>query len=170
MKTIDTTGWTRVLRNATLATCAEGRPYGLIPKGAVALAGNRVAWVGSKRDVPAVLPKNCTVTELNYALMTPGLIDCHTHLVWAGSRYKEFEQRVGNVSSSPGANTDAVRHAVESMLGDFTARDIHDRCPHASIDLVRDVLGTMRKEGLVVALRKGRGAKWRRAAPSGGTP
>jgi Fic family protein len=84
--------------------------------------------------------------------------------------YKEFEQRVGNVSSSPGAKTDAVRHAVESMLGDFTARDIHDRCPHASIDLVRDVLGTMRKEGLVVALGKGRGAKWRRAAPSGGTP
>ncbi len=82
--------------------------------------------------------------------------------------YREFEQRVGEVSSSPGAKTDAIRRTVESMLGDFTARDVHDRCPHASIDLVRDVLGAMRKEGLVVPVGKGRGAKWRRNAPSAG--
>ena len=94
MATIDTSTWTRLIRNATLATCAEGRAYGLIPKGAVALAGNRIAWVGSKRDVPATLPKTCAVNEVNYALVTPGLIDCHTHMVWAGSRYKEFEQRL----------------------------------------------------------------------------
>jgi imidazolonepropionase len=95
---IDTSTWTRVIRNATLATCAEGRPFGLIPKGAVALAGPRIAWVGSKRDVPAVLPKNCVVTEANYALVTPGLIDCHTHLVWAGTRFKEFQQRLQGTS------------------------------------------------------------------------
>jgi imidazolonepropionase len=95
---IDTSTWTRVIRNATLATCAEGRPFGLIPKGAVALAGPRIAWVGSKRDVPAVLPKNCAVTEANYALVTPGLIDCHTHLVWAGTRFKEFQQRLQGTS------------------------------------------------------------------------
>jgi len=95
---IDTSTWTRVIRNAALATCAEGRPFGLIPKGAVALAGPRIAWVGSKRDVPAALPKNCVVTEANYALVTPGLIDCHTHLVWAGTRFKEFQQRLQGTS------------------------------------------------------------------------
>ncbi len=95
---IDTSTWTRVIRNATLATCAEGRPFGLIPKGAVALAGPRIAWVGSKRDVPAALPKNCAVTEANFALVTPGLIDCHTHLVWAGTRFKEFQQRLQGTS------------------------------------------------------------------------
>lgn len=95
---IDASTWTRVIRNATLATCAEGRPFGLIPKGAVALAGPRIAWVGSKRDVPAALPKNCVVTEANYALVTPGLIDCHTHLVWAGTRFKEFQQRLQGTS------------------------------------------------------------------------
>ena len=95
---VDTSNWTRVIRNATLATCAEGRPFGLIPKGAVALAGNRIAWVGSKRDVPATLPKGCVVTEANYALVTPGLIDCHTHLVWAGSRFKEFQLRLNGQS------------------------------------------------------------------------
>ena len=95
---IDTSTWTRVIRNATLATCAEGRPFGLIPKGAVALAGPRIAWVGSKRDVPENLPKTCVVTEANYALVTPGLIDCHTHLVWAGTRFKEFQQRLQGTS------------------------------------------------------------------------
>ncbi len=91
---IDASTWTRVIRNATLATCADGRPFGLIPKGAVALAGPRIAWVGSKRDLPATLPRNCVVTEANSALVTPGLIDCHTHLVWAGTRFKEFQQRL----------------------------------------------------------------------------
>jgi imidazolonepropionase len=95
---IDTTGWTRVIRNATLATCAEGRPFGLIPKGAVAIAGNRIAWVGSKRDVPAALPKGCVDNDVRYALVTPGLIDCHTHLVWAGTRFKEFQQRLQGTS------------------------------------------------------------------------
>jgi imidazolonepropionase len=95
---IDTTGWTRVIRNATLATCAEGRPFGLIPKGAVAIAGNRIAWVGSKRDVPANLPKGCVDNDVRYALVTPGLIDCHTHLIWAGTRFKEFEQRLQGTS------------------------------------------------------------------------
>jgi imidazolonepropionase len=95
---IDTSTWTRVIRNATLATCAEGRPFGLVPKGAVALAGSRIAWIGSKRDVPATLPKNCVVTDANYALVTPGLIDCHTHLVWAGTRFKEFQQRLQGTS------------------------------------------------------------------------
>jgi imidazolonepropionase len=94
----DTSTWTRVIRNATLATCADGRPFGLIPKGAVALAGSRIAWVGSKRDVPAILPRNCVVTEANYALVTPGLIDCHTHLVWAGTRFREFQQRLQGTS------------------------------------------------------------------------
>jgi imidazolonepropionase len=58
----------------------------------------KAAWVGSKRDVPAALPKNCVVTEANYALVTPGLIDCHTHLVWAGTRFKEFQQRLQGTS------------------------------------------------------------------------
>jgi imidazolonepropionase len=113
--TIDTSTWTRLIRNATLATCAEGRPYGLIPKGAVALAGSRIAWVGSKRDVPETLPKSCVVNEAHYALVTPGLIDCHTHLVWAGSRYKEFEQRL------QGATYEDIAKAGGGIVNTVTA-------------------------------------------------
>ncbi len=98
MAIIDTTGWTRLIRNATVATCTDGRPYGLIPKGAIALAGKRIAWVGARKELPAELPKNVAHTDARGALVTPGLIDCHTHLVWAGSRYREFEQRLQGAS------------------------------------------------------------------------
>jgi imidazolonepropionase len=94
VETTDTSTWTRLIRNATLATCADGKPYGLIPKGAVALAGNRIAWIGNKKNMPATLPKTCAVNDVKGALVTPGLIDCHTHLVWAGSRFREFELKL----------------------------------------------------------------------------
>jgi imidazolonepropionase len=98
MSAVDVQNWTRVIRKATIATCAEGKPYGLIPKGAIALAGNQIAWVGAARDLPAQLPKRVAVTDARGALVTPGLIDCHTHLVWAGTRHREFEQRLQGAS------------------------------------------------------------------------
>jgi imidazolonepropionase len=96
--TIETQNWTRVIRNATVASCAPGKPYGLIPRAAIALAGDRIAWTGKNRLLPEQLPKRLAVTDARGALVTPGLIDCHTHLVWAGSRHKEFEQRLTGVS------------------------------------------------------------------------
>jgi imidazolonepropionase len=96
--TIETQSWTRVIRNATVASCAPGKPYGLIPKAAIALAGDRIAWTGKNRLLPVQLPKRLAITDARGALVTPGLIDCHTHLVWAGSRHREFEQRLTGVS------------------------------------------------------------------------
>lgn len=90
--------WTRVIRGAQVASCAGGDAYGLIPKGAVAIAGPEIAWVGPERELPAHLPDTLEVTDAQGALVTPGLIDCHTHLVWAGSRAREFEQRLQGAS------------------------------------------------------------------------
>ncbi|MGQ0383383.1 MAG: imidazolonepropionase [Gammaproteobacteria bacterium] len=94
----ETQHWTRVVRNGTVATCAENGAYGLIPQGAVAIAGANIAWVGTDRELPAQLPAIVEVTDARGALVTPGLIDCHTHLVWAGSRHREFEQRLQGAS------------------------------------------------------------------------
>jgi imidazolonepropionase len=94
VETPDVSSWTRLIRNATLATCVGGRPYGLIPKGAVAIAGNRIAWIGNRKNMPATLPKTCAVNDVRGALVTPGLIDCHTHLIWAGTRFREFELKL----------------------------------------------------------------------------
>lgn len=98
MGVVETRDWTRIIRNTTVASCAPGKAYGLIPRGAVALAGDRIAWVGKNRLLPEQLPKRIAVTDARGALITPGLIDCHTHLIWAGSRHQEFEQRLTGVS------------------------------------------------------------------------
>jgi imidazolonepropionase len=77
-----------------VATMAAG--YGLIADGAVAVRDGRIAWVGARVDLPAVL-RGAEAIEF-VGLMTPGLIDCHTHLVFAGERSAEFEARLGGIS------------------------------------------------------------------------
>jgi imidazolonepropionase len=86
--------WTRVFTHGTLATFVPGEArYGLLADGAIALAGERIAWVGPSSALPAP-PAGADIEDLRGALVTPGLIDCHTHLVFAGSRHAEFEQRL----------------------------------------------------------------------------
>lgn len=95
---MDTSAWTRVIRNASVATCAGNAAYGLVSPGAVAIDGGRIAWAGPDAELPARLPAGAQIEDANGALLTPGLIDCHTHLVWAGSRHREFEQRLAGAS------------------------------------------------------------------------
>ncbi|MSQ92469.1 MAG: imidazolonepropionase [Gammaproteobacteria bacterium] len=95
---MDTSGWTRVIRNASVASGAGSAAYGLIAPGAVAIAGEHIAWAGPDAELPARPPAGARVEDAKGALLTPGLIDCHTHLVWAGSRHREFEQRLAGAS------------------------------------------------------------------------
>jgi imidazolonepropionase len=69
----------------------------VIPGGAVAFAGARVAWVGATGALPP-LPDSVEVVDLGGALLTPGLVDCHTHLVFAGDRTPEFERRLAGAT------------------------------------------------------------------------
>jgi len=84
-------------RLATFATTAPGTPWGWIDDGALVTSGERLAWVGRDADLPADLghPEE---HDLQGALVTPGLIDAHTHLVYGGERAGEFEQRLQGVS------------------------------------------------------------------------
>nr|WP_206667958.1 imidazolonepropionase [Pseudoroseomonas oryzae] len=66
-------------------------PLGLIEDGAVAARGGRIAWVGPRRALPG--PAGETI-DCGGAWILPGLIDCHTHLVFGGNRAAEFEQRL----------------------------------------------------------------------------
>jgi imidazolonepropionase len=87
----------RILRNiGQLATCrAEGGQGDVHPieHAAVAWEGDTLRWVGPERDVPAEL-RNADAVDAGGALVVPGLIDCHTHLAFAGWRAEEFEQRI----------------------------------------------------------------------------
>lgn len=84
----------KILTNATIATMAEGgRAYGLIEKGAIAIDEGRIAWVGGAAERPAEW-HGVEIDDLGGRLVTPALIDCHTHLVFGGNRAKEFEMRL----------------------------------------------------------------------------
>ena len=89
--------WDTLLLNAELATFATEAPYGLISDGAVALQGDRIAWIGRRADLPVDARAKETV-DLDGALITPGLIDCHTHLVFGGDRAHEFDLRLNGAT------------------------------------------------------------------------
>lgn len=92
--------WDALWVNARLATMAPGAgaPYGAIEGGAIAVAGERIAWVGAMDSLPEAARCAPRRHDAGGAWITPGLVDCHTHLVYAGSRAEEFEQRLEGVS------------------------------------------------------------------------
>ena len=83
-----------VLRGAHLATMRAGDDaYGTIRDGAIAIRGGAIAWVGPQHD----LPRDARVHETRDCggrWLSPGFVDCHTHVVYAGNRAHEFEQRL----------------------------------------------------------------------------
>ena len=81
--------------NCHLATMAGSREYGLVQNGALGVRDGRIAWVGPAKDLPKDAEDRAAfVEDLSGAWITPGLIDCHTHLVYAGNRANEFEMRL----------------------------------------------------------------------------
>lgn len=87
-----------LLTNATLATMQPSMgPYGLVAQGAVALNDGRIAWCGAGDRLPAAY-EGWERIELGGRLVTPGLIDCHTHIVFGGNRAREFELRLEGAS------------------------------------------------------------------------
>ena len=84
--------WDLLYMNCRAATMADNSPYGLIDDAAIAIADGKIAYVGPRANLP---PGKATVArDLGGACVTPGLIDCHTHLVFDGDRADEFELRL----------------------------------------------------------------------------
>ena len=91
--------WDRLLLNATLATFTGESPCGLVERGAIAIHHGHIVWIGQMDALPAAPHTLAVAAEsLDGALITPGLIDCHTHLVFGGDRAKEFDLRLNGAS------------------------------------------------------------------------
>ncbi len=92
--------WDGLWTHATLATMPAGAAsFGLIHDAALATRGDRIAWCGPMRDLDTTRISDCTKTrDLGGRLVTPGLVDCHTHLVYAGDRSAEFAARLAGDS------------------------------------------------------------------------
>jgi imidazolonepropionase len=117
-----------VWRNARIATCDEHSRVFI--RGALIARGGRIEWVGDEAALPAALPNRpCETQDLGGAWITPGLIDCHTHLVFAGTRANEYAERLRGTSyeeiAQRGggilATVRAVRAASEQQLFDESA-------------------------------------------------
>ena len=89
----------RVWRNARLATMADGAAgLGIVEKGAVAARDGIIIYAGPTADMPASVGQGAEVVDCESRWITPGLIDCHTHLVYAGNRANEFEMRLAGAT------------------------------------------------------------------------
>ncbi|MCE8554500.1 imidazolonepropionase [Ruegeria pomeroyi] len=104
-----------LFQNCTLATMtADSAPYGLIHDAALVAEAGHILWAGPRADLPArfaTLPAH----DLGGRLMTPALIDCHTHIVHGGNRASEFEMRL------QGATYEEVARAGGGIVSTVTA-------------------------------------------------
>ncbi|MGB7287480.1 MAG: imidazolonepropionase [Salaquimonas sp.] len=117
-----------LLTNATLATMQNGSPYGLVHNGAVWIEGETIQWVGSRDDTPHEA-RSGEVVDCKCRLITPGLVDCHTHIVFGGNRANEFEMRLN------GASYEEVARAGGGIVSTVTATRRSDEA-----DLLKDAL------------------------------
>lgn len=85
-----------LLENADVATMTEDGPYGLIPDAVIAVEGDTIKWVGPRAEAAGF--DGFERRDLEGRLVTPALIDCHTHLIHGGHRAKEFEMRLNGAS------------------------------------------------------------------------
>lgn len=131
-----------------LVTCepalGEG-PLGIIPRGALAAAGGRIVWTGPERELRQSVQPAEGLVEIDAAgcAVLPGLIDCHTHLVFAGDRSAEFGARMrGEPYASGGIRTtvEATRAASQPELRSL-ARERLDRFLSHGVTLVEAKTG-----------------------------
>ena len=86
--------WDRVWVGADLATMDEAGGIGHVSDAALAIRGGRIAWVGTREQLQAIAWSAPVVTDARGLWITPGLVECHTHLVYAGDRSNEFAARL----------------------------------------------------------------------------
>jgi imidazolonepropionase len=119
-----------ILTNANLATMNnKGEPYGIVTEAAMAVAGSDILWAGKASDMPE-FDASATIHDCQNQWLLPGFIDCHTHLVFAGNRADEFEQRLQGVSYAEIARAGggirrtvtATRAASEAELLELTLK------------------------------------------------
>jgi imidazolonepropionase len=129
----------------------EGEPYGALRDGALAVRDGRIAWLGSRSELPGT--PTALSREVRYAdgaWMTPGLIDCHTHLIFGGERSGEFELRL------QGATYEQIARAGGGILS--TVRTTRQASEEDLLESARRRIQCLRAEGVTtVEVKSGYG-------------
>ncbi|MBG9994817.1 imidazolonepropionase [Pseudoalteromonas sp. NZS127_1] len=141
-----------LLTDANIATMDSNinAPYGAIENAAIAIKNGKIAWIGEQSTLPSFDVFATPTLSIKGQWLTPGLIDCHTHLVFAGSRSQEFEQRLQGVSyeqiAAQGGGIASTVKATRAADRDQLFVDAKDR------------LNTLLKEGVTtVEIKSGYG-------------
>ncbi len=130
-----------LFRDCTLATL-QGGDWGLIERGALLAQDGAIAWLGPERDLPAGLPVQAE-HGLQGALLTPGLIDCHTHLVYGGHRAHEADLRLQGASYEDIARAGgSIRSTVAATRAASEADLLRSACARADA-LMREGVTTV---------------------------
>ena len=104
----------RLITDCRLATMVPGgEPYGAIEDAAILICDGRIVWTGAREALPE--HEATKISRLDGRWVTPGLVDCHTHLVFGGDRSGEFEQRLG------GASYEAIARAGGGIVSSVAA-------------------------------------------------
>ncbi|WP_165728104.1 imidazolonepropionase [Pseudoalteromonas sp. 31A1] len=141
-----------LLTDANIATMDSNinAPYGAIENAAIAIKNGKIAWIGEQSTLPSFDVFATPTLSIKGQWLTPGLIDCHTHLVFAGSRSQEFEQRLQGVSYEQIA---AQGGGIASTVKATRAADREQLFVDA-----KDRLNTLLKEGVTtVEIKSGYG-------------
>src|SRR5258708_11935331 len=105
----------RIWKGARLATMAEGKPgLGIVEQGMIAARGGRMVYAGPEIDAPACEASD--IVDCAGRWITPGLVDCHTHIVYGGNRAHEFELRLS------GASYEEIARAGGGIVSTMKAR------------------------------------------------
>ena len=157
-----------------LATMTVGSRYGTIRDGALGIVGDRIAWVGAERD----LPRDAAAHRLLHvpgAWATPGLFDCHSHVVYAGTRASEFEARQYGATYAELAytQTHGIRCALSgSPFVGFVRHQVSDLTASHARESSRALVGTpgVREDGGSPTWAESHAARVATRPPTAGAP
>lgn len=114
----------KILENLTIATMSpEDVKYGLIEQASLVISDHLIAWVGPSHDLPTEY-QDAPRHDFAGRLMTPALIDCHTHLVYGGNRAHEFQMRLDGVSYAEISRQGGGIKSTVKMTRDTSEQDL----------------------------------------------
>ena len=140
-------------RNAHAISLAPVSGWGALECAAVVTVGDAIRWIGEQSDLPADLERDLGIqlvneVDLGGALLTPGLVDCHTHLVYGGHRAAEFELRLEGVSYEAIARSGGGIRSTVSATRSATDEDLFERaCSRARTLMFQGVTTVEIKSG-----------------------
>lgn len=144
--------WDSIWINGSVATCEQG--YGMREEAGIAVKEGKIAWIGSLQELPDSLDHMASkIYDIRGYCLTPGLIDCHTHLVYAGNRAREFELRLQGVSYADIARQGGGIQSTVNATRAASEQDLLQESLPRAVDLMHSGVTTLE-------IKSGYGLDW----------